>query len=138
MLGLNFMNAGVSEKKEMRMWLEISVLVAAGLAVSVGAAAEDIGGDAYVRADTASLPDAKWVLGTSRMERTLTLAGGRFLLTSFLNKATNPPKEYVQTGASPEFSAMVNGEICSGAKGGWNLDTWSTENLPQGENSREF
>ena len=63
------------------MWLEISVLVAAAVAVSVGATAEDAGGDAgrgdaYVRADTASLPDAKWVLGTSRMERTLALSYG--------------------------------------------------------------
>ena len=60
------------------MWLKILVLVAAALAVSVGATAQDAGGDAYVRAETASLPDARWVLGTSRMERTLTLSGGRF------------------------------------------------------------
>jgi hypothetical protein len=117
------------------MCVNISILVAATIAVSVGVTAEDPGGDAYVRAETASLPDAKWVLGTSRMERTLTLAGGRFLLTSFLNKAMNPPREYVQGCVSREFSVTVNGEICAGAKGGWKLDTWSTKRLPQGESA---
>jgi hypothetical protein len=130
----------------MRMGLKISVLVAVTMAASVGATAEGAGGgDAYVRADTVSLPDATWVLGTSRMERMLTLSGGRFVLTSFLNKMTSPPKEYVQgadaarpadaegPAASPEFSATVNGAVCSGAGGGWALDTWSTNRLPQGE-----
>jgi len=108
------------------MFMNILILVAAALAASVGATAEGAGGgDAYVRADTASLPDATWVLGTSRMERTLTLSGGRFVLTSFLNKAVDPPKEYVQVGGtlenggSPEFSVTVNGGAYAGAKGGW-------------------
>ncbi len=41
-----------SMRKEIEMWLEMSVLVAAALAVPVGATAEDAGGDAYVRAET--------------------------------------------------------------------------------------
>ena len=119
------------------MWVEISVLVAV-LAVSAGATAEDASGDAYIRTDMAFFPNVKWVLGTSRMERTLTLSGGRFLLTSFLNKATNPPKEYVQGSASPEFSVTVNGEVYTGAKGGWELRTWFTEKLPQGASSLDI
>ena len=91
------------------MWLETLVLVAAALAVPVGAMAEDAEGDAYVRAETVTNRDTKWVLGTSRMERTLTLSGGRFLLTSFVNKAVGGPQEYVQGGTSPEFRATVNG-----------------------------
>jgi len=120
------------------MWLEISLLAAAALVVSSGATAEDGGEDAYVRMESASSPDVTWVLGTSRMERTLTLSGGRFVLTSFLNKTSTPPKEYVQGGASPEFSVTVNGEACSGAKGGWTLDRWSTKQLPQGESALEI
>ena len=72
------------------------------------------------------------------MERTLTLSGGRFLLTSFVNKAVSEPQEYVQGGASPEFRATVNGEAYSGATGGWKLDTWSTQQLPQGESALDI
>jgi hypothetical protein len=112
--------------------------MAAALAAAAAAPADSPGGDAYIRADADSLPDATWVLGTSRMERTLTLSGGRFALTSFFNKGMNPYKEYVQGGASPEFSLTVNGQPCSGTDGGWKLDTWSSKDLPQGETALDI
>lgn len=129
------------------MFMNILILVAAALAASVGATAEGAGGgDAYVRADTASLPDATWVLGTSRMERTLTLSGGRFVLTSFLNKAVDPPKEYVQVGGtlenggSPEFSVTVNGGGVRGREGRLEgqLQTGSVQGSCQRERTRNL
>ncbi len=126
------------------MWRKTLVLIAAAIAMSVNASAEGGSGDAYVRADTSASQDTTWVLGTSRMERTLTFSAGRFELTSFLNKAVNPPKEYVQGGASPEFSVTVNGQSYSGAGGGWQLGTrkkegaWTTGQLPQGESALDI
>ncbi len=113
--------------------MNTSILITVALAVSAAWTPPTVSGDAYVRAETGALPDAQWVLGTSRTERTLSLTGGRFLLTSLRNQAVDAPQEYVQGGASGEFSAAVNGELYSGAAGGWTLDTWSTNQLPQGE-----
>ncbi|MHB8971717.1 MAG: hypothetical protein ACYC3X_17085 [Pirellulaceae bacterium] len=118
--------------------MNTTILVAATMAVSVAVTADVAGGDAYIRAETASSPDVTWVLGSSRIEQTLTLAGGRFLRTSLLNKTLSPPTEYVQGAASPEFSATVNGEVYTGAKGGWKLETWSTRQLAQGESALDI
>lgn len=120
------------------MWLKTGVLAFAALLLSAGSKAGEVATDGYVRGEKTSSTEFTWVLGTSRMERTLTLSGGRFVLTSFLNKALDPVKEYVQGAASPEFHVTVNGEAYSGAGGGWALDTWSTKQGSQGESTLDI
>src|SRR5581483_7139031 len=81
--------------------------------------------DAYVSQD-----GTKWTFGTARVEKTVSLQNGQFTLTRFKNKAHG--REYVQ-GPSTEFRFDWNGEIRTGAKGTWALDSVKTANLAQGE-----
>jgi hypothetical protein len=86
-------------------------------------------GDAYVRFDARR---QQWTFGTEGAERTVTLAGGIFRMTSLREVRT--PHEYVPTSAqSDEFRVVVDGKAVTGASGGWILAATDVSVLPQGE-----
>ncbi|MEI6915711.1 MAG: hypothetical protein WCL39_11310, partial [Armatimonadota bacterium] len=89
--------------------------------------------DGYVIDTNTQTGDREWTLGTSRAQKTLTLRGGSFLLTSFLNKGTSPPKEYIQGPPSPEFRVPLDGKQITGADGSWVCKASSIQKLAQGE-----
>ena len=71
--------------------------------------------DGYIRREP-----GRWVIGTSVVEKVVTLSDGRLTLTSFKNKPAN--REYVQAGAiSSEVRLTIDGQETTGASGNWGL-----------------
>lgn len=87
--------------------------------------------DSYVTYDASS---KTWSLGTSTVEKRLTLsADGRFQLTSFTNKRVTPHAQYISS-PTDEFSITVSGTTYTGASGGWVYDSHNITTLaPNGE-----
>ena len=83
--------------------------------------------DGYIRREP-----GRWVIGTSVVEKVVTLSDGRLTLTSFKNKPAN--REYVQAGAiSSEVRLTIDGQETTGASGNWGLIEESSYQLSQGE-----
>ena len=73
-----------------------------------------------------------WTLGTSKVERAIRLDGGRFVTTSWKNKASG--HEIIPTGTvSNELSVVVDGQEISGTSGEWRLVGAQDQTLAQGE-----
>jgi hypothetical protein len=84
-------------------------------------------GDAYVirKGDT-------WTLGTSKVERTLRLADGKFVTSTWRDKTSG--RELLVVGmVSDELVAVIDGQKVLGASGGWKLLDAKERTLTQGE-----
>ena len=84
-------------------------------------------GDAYVirKGDT-------WILGTSKVERTLALADGKFVTRTWRDKASG--RELLPAGTvSDELRAVINEREVSGTSGDWKLVEATERSLAQGE-----
>ncbi len=84
-----------------------------------------------VRQERGSGDQRSWVLGTSRVEKRLSLDGGRFALVSFLNKRA--ASEYVQNGGSPEFRLPCGTEVLTGLEGDWTCIAQDIQKGTKGE-----
>jgi hypothetical protein len=83
--------------------------------------------DAYVRRAGDS-----WILGTAKVERTVTLQDGRLVTTSWKNKVSG--KQLIPAGApSDELRVGVEGQDISGSDGNWQLIGAQDHTLAQGE-----
>ncbi len=94
--------------------------------------------DGYVIYTASPGGDREWKLGASMVEKTIALRDGRLLLTSFINKQTNPPREYNQGAGSAAFAVTVDGRSVTSADAGWTLADSKTRKLDQGELQTEF
>jgi hypothetical protein len=84
-------------------------------------------GDGYLRRE-----NGRWVMGTSTVEKTLTLEGGRLVLSSFKNKISG--RDYIQDRVvSGELRLTADGEEITGNSEGWTLVRENSSRLPQGE-----
>ncbi|MHB0998907.1 MAG: alpha-amylase family protein [Armatimonadota bacterium] len=85
-------------------------------------------GDAYIRHD-----DTQWIIGTSAVEKVVTLDNGRFLLKSLKDKTTD--QDMTPATASSEFSVSLEQmeNRITGASGGWKLIISNEHKLKQGE-----
>ena len=93
----------------------------------LGALPETRSRDGYVRRTTAG-----WVIGTASVEKVVHMEGGKLLLASHKNKASD--REYFQGGRNAgEFRLIVGSETLSGSSGGWSLVREETHRLAQGE-----
>jgi len=73
-----------------------------------------------------------WVLGSSKVERIVGLAGGRFFTSSWMNKSNS--QELLTEGmVSDELRATVDGREVSGKSGGWVLVSATNRTLVHGE-----
>ncbi len=83
--------------------------------------------DGYIR------PEAdRWVIGTSEVERIVSLKDGRLAQISFKNKRSG--REYIQGAAiSSEIRLTVDGNEITGDSGGWTLGGEESRQLSQGE-----
>ena len=84
-------------------------------------------GDAYVirKGDT-------WTLGTSKVERTLTLADGKFVTRTWRDKASG--RQLLVAGmVSDELVAVIDGQKVLGTSGGWKLLDAKERTLTRGE-----
>ena len=96
-----------------------------GRAFSRGLSLESF--DSYLRQE-----GNRWIMGTSRVEKTIELDHGRIQLTSFKNKISG--REYIQNGAvSDEILFMADGHEVSGSDGRWDMVDVSSHRLAQGE-----
>jgi hypothetical protein len=83
--------------------------------------------DGYLRHE-----QGRWVIGTSVVEKVITLDEGRLVLTSFKNKLSG--REYIQDGArSNELRLTVDGQEITGGSSGWTLVGEDSHRLSQGE-----
>src|SRR5579862_9545524 len=83
--------------------------------------------DAYVRRAGDS-----WILGTTKVERTVALQNGRLVTTSWKNKVSG--KQLIPAGApSDELRVGVEGQEISGLDGNWQLTGAQDHTLAQGE-----
>jgi hypothetical protein len=73
-----------------------------------------------------------WVLGTSKVDRTISLAGGRLFTNSWKDK-TNARELLPKGAAAEELRLAVNEQKVSGNSGGWVLITASDRILAHGE-----
>jgi hypothetical protein len=84
-------------------------------------------GDGYIRHE-----QGRWVVGTSLVEKIVTLNNGRLALASFKNKLSG--REYIQGGAvSNEVRLSADGQEITGGSGGWVLMGEDSHRLSQGE-----
>ena len=113
----------------------IIVIILAGNGVMRGAALDSApsvsSGDAYVRIERDADDQRSWVLGTARVEKRLSLDGGRFALVSFLNKRA--ASEYVHNGGSPEFRLPCGTEVLTGLEGDWTCIAQDIQKGTKGE-----
>jgi hypothetical protein len=83
--------------------------------------------DGYIRHQ-----QGRWVVGTSFVEKVITLDEGRLALTSFKNKISG--HECIQGSvASNEIRLTADGQEITGASGGWVLVADDSHRLAQGE-----
>src|SRR5208283_3033955 len=83
--------------------------------------------DGYVRHE-----QGRWVIGTSSVEKIITLNTGRLAVSSFRNKISG--REFIQGGASSnEIRLIAEGKEITGASGGWELVGEDSYRLSQGE-----
>ena len=83
--------------------------------------------DGYIRHEP-----GRWAIGTSVVEKVVTLSDGRLILTSFKNKSSG--REYVQGEAlSNEVRLTVDGKEITGGSRGWVLTGEDSHRLSQGE-----
>ena len=86
-------------------------------------------GDAYAYQGANA---CSWTFGTAAVQKTVTLSQGTFTLTSFLNKLTNPWRQYVDGTTSPEFSFGWDGTTITGATPGWGCVQSSAKRVLEG------
>jgi hypothetical protein len=83
--------------------------------------------DGYVRHE-----HGRWVIGTSLVEKVITLDGGQLALASFKNKTSD--REFTQGVAlSNEIRLIADGQEITGGSGGWELVGEDSYRLSQGE-----
>jgi hypothetical protein len=89
--------------------------------------------DAYVSGTLASPTDAEWRMGTALLEITVILKDGRFGMSSFLDKAVSPPKQYLPSDGSALFRFEIDESTLTGLEGEWQLESQGVFELDQGE-----
>jgi hypothetical protein len=73
-----------------------------------------------------------WTLGTAKVERTLRLADGKFVTSTWEDKTSG--RELLPVGTvSDELGAMIDGQPVLGGSGGWKLLDAKERTLTQGE-----
>jgi hypothetical protein len=110
----------------------LSVLTAAASSDEADAKGDAQVADAYARSSDGGFV---WTIGTKSVEMTFDGRGGSLRLVSFLNKACQPPLEYVdpKTTAAP-FSLDANSAVkpAADADGQWALRTGSARQVSSG------
>lgn len=113
--------------------LATALIAGVGQTAAASGPAEMRSEDGYVTATVLPNGDREWKLGTSMVEQTVSLRGGRFALTSLINKQTASPSEYVQRHTSAGFAVAIDGKAVSGGSAGCTFEDTSTRKLSQGE-----
>jgi hypothetical protein len=112
-----------------RKFLETTIMGAAMTAASgrVAAIQDRASRDGHIRHE-----QNRWIIGTSFVEKVITLEDGRLSLSSFRNRITG--RECIQGSASSdEIRLTVDGQEFTGASGNWQLVGDASQHLSQGE-----